>query len=131
MKNIIVVFTIAFLVAGCMTSFAKSMCINKNDKVPNVSIPGKPKAFSNKIRQEAKTAIYQWPSFSLAAGECLSVDLPGGQSAALIRVSGTSPTILEGTLNVNGTLILCNPNGIVVGASARINGGNIFLLVVM
>ena len=73
------------------------------------------------INQSSDKAIINWQSFSIANGEATKFLVPNSSSATLNRVLGGNPSSIYGSLQSNGQLFLVNPNGIVVGASGRID----------
>lgn len=77
----------------------------------------------------ADTSIVNWSDFSIANGETLNVAL-ANNAAMLNRVTGSDPSHLLGTLNVQGgsAWLLVNPNGIVVGPTATINASSSMVL---
>jgi trimeric autotransporter adhesin len=66
-------------------------------------------------------AIINWRGFSIGAGETTRFIQPSAASAVLNRVVGPDMSQLLGQLQSNGQIYLINPNGIVVGGSARID----------
>jgi len=66
-------------------------------------------------------AIINWRGFSIGAGEITRFIQPSANSAVLNRVVGSDLSQLLGQLQSNGQVFLINPNGIVIGASARID----------
>ena len=76
---------------------------------------------SLEIAQRSDRAIVNWQSFDIAAGSSVDVAQPGATSAALFRVTGNTDSRIAGSLTANGQLYLINPNGIAIGAGARIN----------
>ena len=72
-------------------------------------------------------SIINWQDFSIGAGNVLNVNTANG--ALLNRVVGNSLSEIMGTLNQTGCypMFLVNPNGILVGATARINASELVL----
>ena len=66
-------------------------------------------------------AIINWRSFSIGANEVTRFVQDSTSSAVLNRVVGQDPSSILGALQSNGRVFLINPNGIVFGASARID----------
>lgn len=66
-------------------------------------------------------AIINWASFGIAAGETVKFVQQSSASAVLNRVTGSDPSQILGALQSNGKVFLINPNGIMFGASARID----------
>ncbi len=75
------------------------------------------------VTQTSGRAIINWQDFSIAAGELTKFVQPDATSATLNRVVSGLPSTLAGTLQANGRIFLINPNGILVGAGARIDTG--------
>jgi filamentous hemagglutinin family protein len=73
------------------------------------------------INQASNTAIINWQTFSIGAGELTKFVQPSSNSAALNRVLGGQTSIIDGTLSANGQIYLLNGNGIVVGPGGVIN----------
>jgi len=68
-------------------------------------------------------SVLSWDSFSIGSNEAVHFDLPSEASAVLNRVRGDFPSELFGSLLSNGKVYLINPNGVIIGADARINTG--------
>ncbi len=73
------------------------------------------------VHQTTARAILHWQDFSIGAGELVRFVQPDATSAALNRVLGGNPSSLLGDLQANGRIFLINPNGVLVGAGARID----------
>lgn len=73
------------------------------------------------ITQASRNAIVNWQSFNLGADATLRLQQSGADAAMLARVVGNDPSQLLGSLQADGKLFLINPNGILVGAGARID----------
>ncbi len=73
------------------------------------------------IHQMTDKAIINWESFSIENGEITQFFQPGASSAALNRVVGVHPSVLNGLLTANGKLLLVNQNGILVGPSGVVD----------
>ena len=73
------------------------------------------------IQQFTDRAVINWQDFSIQQGETTRFIQPNSSSVALNRVVGGNPSAILGNLEANGNVFLINPNGIVVGADARIN----------
>ncbi|MGA0565118.1 MBG domain-containing protein [Ancylobacter sp. VNQ12] len=77
------------------------------------------------VTQSSPNAIINWGSFSIGAGN--TVRFENGSGATLNRVTGLSPSQINGSLSASGSLYLVNPNGITVGPSGRITTGGSFV----
>ncbi|MDF3905774.1 filamentous hemagglutinin N-terminal domain-containing protein [Paracoccus sp. AS002] len=73
-----------------------------------------------RVDQQSDRAIIDWTSFSIGAGGSVRVHQPGRDAALLNRVTGDSPTRIDGFLGANGQVFVVNRNGILVGREGRI-----------
>jgi len=73
-----------------------------------------------KINQGTNKTIINWQSFSIAQPEAVRFHQPGASSIALNRVIGVDPSRIFGLLSANGRVFVINPNGLLVGATGRI-----------
>lgn len=82
---------------------------------------------SNGIITVNGTGVVNWQSFGIANGETLTFTLKN--ASILNRVTGSQVSEILGALKSQGTgsVILVNPNGIVVGPNATINAGSLLL----
>lgn len=73
------------------------------------------------ITQASDRTIINWSSFSTLAGDSVRFIQPDAGSATLNRVLGGEASTLDGALTANGRVFLINPQGILIGAGARID----------
>jgi filamentous hemagglutinin family protein len=66
-------------------------------------------------------AIINWQQFSIRPDEVTRFIQSGAASAVLNRVTGPQASAILGQLLSNGRVFLINPNGVVIGAGARID----------
>lgn len=71
-------------------------------------------------------SVLTWQNFgsngdNISNGQVLNYTLPSKNSSVLNIVAGTTSTTIDGTISSNGNVYILNPNGIVVGGSARID----------
>ena len=71
--------------------------------------------------QASNGAIINWQKFSIGAGETTRFLQPSASSSVLNRVVGADMSSILGQLQGNGRVFLINPQGIVIGAGARID----------
>ena len=90
----------------------------------NVTVQG-PGTANVVINQTSQSAIINWQTFNIGAGETTKIYMPNSNSTELDRVIGGSPTQILGTLYSNGKVFLVNPDGILFGMGARINVGSL------
>ncbi|BAF87919.1 putative large exoprotein [Azorhizobium caulinodans ORS 571] len=84
-----------------------------------------PSATSVLITQTSRNAIINWGSFSVRAGN--AVRFENGSGATLNRVTGLSPSQIDGSLSATGSVYLVNPNGITVGPTGQVTTGGSFI----
>ncbi|WP_018388015.1 GLUG motif-containing protein [Ancylobacter sp. FA202] len=77
------------------------------------------------VTQSSRNAIINWGSFSVGAGN--SVRFENGTGATLNRVTGFSPSQIDGSLSASGSLYLVNPNGVTIGADGSVLTGGSFI----
>ena len=75
------------------------------------------------VQQDSATLSIDWDSFNLAAGESVRFIQPDAQSAALNFINDQQPSVILGSIDANGQVLLMNPNGMMFGASARVDVG--------
>jgi filamentous hemagglutinin family protein len=71
-----------------------------------------------------RTAI-NWQSFSIGAGDTVSINQPHAGSLTLNQVTGADPSAIFGSLRSNGQVVLANPNGIWFGAGSHVDVASI------
>ncbi|MFA5916267.1 MAG: filamentous hemagglutinin N-terminal domain-containing protein, partial [Burkholderiales bacterium] len=105
-------------VASCFAGYAQA-----NPTSPTVISGAATFAASGKSLTVTNTpgAIINWQGFSVKADELTRFIQQNAQSAVLNRVIGQEQSAILGQLQSNGRVYLINPNGITVGASARID----------
>lgn len=79
------------------------------------------------VQQNSSRTVIEWEGFSIDRGETTTFVQPGADAVALNRVTGSEASMLNGTLNANGTVILVNRNGVVVGKDGAVNTRNLVL----
>lgn len=74
-----------------------------------------------RITQSTPRTIIDWGSFSIGSGHRVQFVQPDSNAIALNRVTGPLPSSISGQISGNGQVWLSNPQGILVGPSARID----------
>jgi len=82
-------------------------------------------ATSTTITQTSPSAVINWQSFNIAAGQSVQFVQPSPTAVALNRVLGADPSSILGSLSANGRVFLVNPNGILFGQGASVNVGGL------
>ncbi|MBQ1767339.1 MAG: filamentous hemagglutinin N-terminal domain-containing protein, partial [Aquincola sp.] len=75
------------------------------------------------INQSGNRAIYNWNRFDIGSAASVEFRMPDANAAALNRIGGLSPSVIQGALKSNGQVWLINPNGVVFGQGARVDVG--------
>ncbi len=73
------------------------------------------------INVATEKAIIEWLNFCIAHGETVNFFQPSSSSITLNRVVGLDPSTIFGALTATGKIFLINPNGILFGASSRVD----------
>ena len=77
------------------------------------------------VNQAGSSAIYNWASFNIAAGNTVQFIQPSTSSVALNRIFDPNVSTISGNLLSNGQIYLINPNGILFGKGANVNVGGL------
>ena len=77
------------------------------------------------LKQHTERAIVSWHDFSIDWNESLEIVQPSQTSILLNLVDGGVMSILDGSLKANGTVLLLNPQGILITNDARIDVGSL------
>ena len=77
-------------------------------------------------------SVLNWNNFgsgadAINAGDTLSFALPNSNASILNVVLGTGQTAINGTIESNAKVYILNPNGIVIGSTARIDTAQLML----
>ncbi|MBS0615653.1 MAG: filamentous hemagglutinin N-terminal domain-containing protein [Verrucomicrobia bacterium] len=73
------------------------------------------------VHAQNDKSIVHWRDFSIGLGEKVRFALPSKTAAILNRVTGGSPSLIEGLLTSNGQVFLINPHGIVISKDGVID----------
>lgn len=81
-----------------------------------------PEPSTLQIDQSTNRAIINWDSFNIDAGETTRFALPNSDSWTLNRVVGSqSPSLIFGSLESNGNVVIVNPDGMHFGAGSTVD----------
>lgn len=72
------------------------------------------------INQSSANAFINWQSFNLAPGEITTFNQPSASSVTWNYISDPNASLINGTINANGYVVLQNPNGFTIGGQATI-----------
>ena len=73
------------------------------------------------VDQSSQTAVLDWNSFNIGAGNNVAFNQPGSTSIALNNIHDANASQISGNLTANGQIYLVNTNGIVFGPNAAVN----------
>ncbi|MBE0614049.1 MAG: filamentous hemagglutinin N-terminal domain-containing protein, partial [Burkholderiales bacterium] len=109
---------LAVAVAACFAAPAQA-----NPNNPTVISGAATFAVSGKSLNVTNTpgAVINWQGFSVSTEEVTRFIQQNAQSAVLNRVTGQEVSAILGQLQSNGRVYLINPNGITIGAGARVD----------
>jgi len=79
------------------------------------------------VTQYTDKAIINWTGFSNSVGETIQFNQPSSTAAVLNRVTTFDPSVIQGQIKSNGRVFLLNPNGVVFGASSRVDVGGLLV----
>ena len=69
--------------------------------------------------------VIRWDSFSLPAGQEMQFNFTNPQNTVVNRVTGTGTTLIGGTLNSNGNVVILSPNSwLLFRSTARVTAGS-------
>jgi filamentous hemagglutinin family protein len=88
----------------------------------NISTPG---PTQTTIQQSSQSAILQWQSFGIGAGEQVTFYQPNASAVTLNRVVGGDASVILGHLEANGRVFLINPQGVLFGKGATVDVGGL------
>lgn len=71
-------------------------------------------------------AIIDYAAFNVAGNQTVNFIQPSATARVLNRISGNTPTQIDGTLNANGVIYLVNPAGVTFGAGSVVDAAGIF-----
>lgn len=72
--------------------------------------------------------VIDWKDFSIENGKTVAFQDVGGKAANYMNiVTGHATSNIEGTMTNRGDIYLINPNGVIFGATAQVNVGNLYV----
>ncbi len=74
----------------------------------------------------ANNTIINYQKFDIPHGNTVNFIQPSASARVLNRIIGPSPTHIDGTLNANGSVYFVNPAGVMFGAGAVVNVGQLY-----
>ena len=77
------------------------------------------------ISQDSARLAIDWSSFDIGQGRQVRFVQPTADAVALNRVTGSDPSLIQGTLSANGHVYLVNPNGVTFTNTARVDVGGL------
>lgn len=116
-----VLFLAIVLACVAVPRFGSTNPTGANIRNGTISISGGTGSLT--INQLSNRGIIEWSSFSIDTGETTRFNQPSSTAATLNRVTGASPSNINGNLFANGRVFLLNPNGILIGMNGVIDVG--------
>jgi len=114
-----------FVFTGFLLLFGSTVYAlpNGGSVVVGKSTISKPDVRTMHINQTTNKAIINWQGYSIGTNEQVRYIQPSAGSISLNRVTGVDPSFIYGWLSANGKVWVINPNGLLIGAGAKINTG--------
>jgi filamentous hemagglutinin family protein len=118
----------ALFLAGSVGLAAGQQALPKDGTtISGAAIIGPPSGNAMIINQISQKAVIDWGSFSIGAGNTVSINQPTSSAALLNRVTGSTPSTIAGQLTANGQVYLINPNGIAITPTGIVMVGEGFV----
>ncbi|MFT5448998.1 MAG: filamentous hemagglutinin family protein, partial [Gammaproteobacteria bacterium] len=86
-----------------------------------------PNATTTVVQQQSHSLVVNWQTFNVAKNELVQFNQPSASASVLNRVLNQTASQIFGSVNANGKVFLLNPSGVVIGKSARVNVGSLFM----
>lgn len=118
----VVAATTAVFMGGVLTDVARADVDGARVRRGDVSITQRN---GRTIIRASDGSIIDYRSFNIGSGEMVRFIQPGEFARVLNRITGDSPTVIEGALRANGQVYLVNPAGISFTRGATINVGGL------
>ena len=67
-------------------------------------------------------SIFEHQSFNVSSGEKVRFDQPSNQARVLNRIMSENAARIDGTVEANGRLYFCAPNGLIFGSAHHSSG---------
>ena len=77
------------------------------------------------VTQSSARLALDWQSFSVGPQGTVRFVQPDSSAVALNRVLGSDVSLIQGSIQANGSIFLLNPNGVLFTSSAQVNVGGI------
>lgn len=113
----------ALLLATSLQAAAQSLPQNGQIITGSASINSSGNALN--VNQNTQTALIQWQSFNIDAGNLVRFNLPSSQAVSINQVTGGNASTIAGQMSSNGQVFLLNPLGIAFTSTASVNVGGL------
>ncbi|MBU3070351.1 filamentous hemagglutinin N-terminal domain-containing protein, partial [Aestuariicella sp. G3-2] len=80
---------------------------------------------TTKINQSSKHLAINWDTFNVGKNEKVQFIQPSSSSIVLNRILDQNPSMIHGSIDANGNVLLVNPRGIMFTESATVNVGGL------
>ncbi|WP_420547526.1 filamentous hemagglutinin N-terminal domain-containing protein [Curvivirga sp.] len=107
-----------------LTQFAWALPQNGNVKDGDINIQT-PAAAQMTVKQTTDKGIIHWDSFNINKNETVTFIQPNANSLTVNKVIGNDPSLIFGSLNANGKIMLLNQNGILFGPDSKVDVGGL------
>ena len=86
-----------------------------------VSTSGTPSTALLTVQQTTPRAVINWTGFDIGSQAQVRFNQPDAASVTLNRVSGSTPSQIDGLLQANGQVFVINSSGVLFGRNAQVN----------
>lgn len=118
----LVAVTTAVFMSGVLTDVARADVDGARVRRGDVSIIHRG---NRTIIRASDGSIIDYRSFNIGQGELVRFIQPGELARVLNRITGDTPTVIEGALRSNGQVYLVNPAGITFTRGSTVNVGGL------
>jgi filamentous hemagglutinin family protein len=77
------------------------------------------------VNQSSQRAVVNWESFNVGKDAQVTFNQPNSSAVTLNRVTGSSPSVIDGAIKANGQVVLVNPNGVTFGRGAQVDAAGV------
>ncbi|MBU3624420.1 autotransporter-associated beta strand repeat-containing protein, partial [Polynucleobacter sp. AP-Latsch-80-C2] len=77
------------------------------------------------VNQASQRAVVNWESFNVGKDATVTFNQPNSSAVTLNRVTGSSPSVIDGAIKANGQVVLVNPNGVTFGKGSQVDAAGV------
>ena len=77
------------------------------------------------VQQTTNRAVINWDSYNVGSNATVNYQQPNASSATLNRVTGATPSQINGAIRANGTVMISNSNGVTFGKGSQVDAASV------